>query len=307
MINVSEKLLEIKKERELNYISLIELVELLKSTSQTSTYPEIACFLNVSFAKCNPNNADENLWGQEAFDEWYSKNGIAIFELPKSLAEPPRFLYWSLLFDALKEGEEGQHYLEQEFISPDFEDTAKDLFSEKYHNISMERRRVDELLSIDTYSLKKAEIEKELYSDKQTLLAMAMTKTDEFVQNTDINKSPVGLAESVFYESQIENKDSYIKELEAQIEQLQQNKNPLNQTIANQDSRISQAKRDLFSLLVMNCYPNYQSRNALFEALNADLREKGIRQADIQYPTFDRLIDERLRINNKSPFPPKQK
>lgn len=107
--------------------------------------------------------------------------------------------------------------------------------------------------------------------------------------------------------SAIKNKDNYIKELEAQIEQLQQNKNQLNQTIANQDSRISQAKRDLFSLLVMNCYPNYQSRNALFEALNADLREKGIRQADIQYPTFDRLIDEKLRINNKSPFPPKQK
>ncbi|MFZ7256997.1 hypothetical protein [Avibacterium avium] len=307
MIDVSEKLLEVKRERELNYISLIELIELLKSTSPTATYPEIAAFLNISFAKCNPNNANEDLWGQEAFDEWFSKNGIAIFELPNSLAEPPISLYWRELFEALNEGEEGQYYFERDLFLPDFENTAKDLFDEKYHNIVMERRRVDELLSIDTYSSKKAEIEKELYSDKQTLLAMAMTKTDEFVQNTDINKSPVGLAERVLYESQIENKDSYIKELEARIEQLQQNKNPLNQTIANQDSRISQPQRDLFSLLVMNCYPNYQSRNALFEALNADLREKGIRQADIQYPTFDRLIDEKLRINNKSPFPPKQK
>ncbi|UXN36904.1 hypothetical protein N8E87_12255 [Avibacterium paragallinarum] len=107
---------------------------------------------------------------------------------------------------------------------------------------------------------------------------------------------------------QIAEKARELKQSEkAQIEQLQQNKNQLNQTIANQDSRISQAKRDLFSLLVMKCYPDFQSRNSLFEAINADLKEKGIRQADIQYPTFDRLIDERLRINNNSPFPPKQK
>lgn len=74
-----------------------------------------------------------------------------------------------------------------------------------------------------------------------------------------------------------------------------------------QQERISQPQRDLFTLLVMNCYGERQSRNDLFNAINADLRAKGIRTSEVKYSTFDKLIDNEIRINNKSPFPPKQK
>lgn len=78
-------------------------------------------------------------------------------------------------------------------------------------------------------------------------------------------------------------------------------------TVEEKQNRISQPQRDIFTLLVMNNYQNCQSRNRLFEAINADMKVKGIRTSDIKYPTLDNLIDDNLKINNISPFPPKQK
>lgn len=101
-----------------------------------------------------------------------------------------------------------------------------------------------------------------------------------------------------------------ISELEQQLEELKQKLEQSKQLPPMEEvkqNRISQPQRDIFTLLVMNNYQNYQSRNSLFEAINAEMKAKGIRASDIKYPTLDNLIDDNLRINKISPFPPKQK
>lgn len=108
----------------------------------------------------------------------------------------------------------------------------------------------------------------------------------------------------------IEQQTVTIARLEAEVENLKkpetaQATHP--PTVEEKQNRISQPQRDIFTLLVMNNYQNCQSRNRLFEAINADMRTKGIRTSDIKYPTLDNLIDDNLKINNISPFPPKQK
>ncbi|MGQ8820962.1 hypothetical protein [Bibersteinia trehalosi] len=105
---------------------------------------------------------------------------------------------------------------------------------------------------------------------------------------------------------QLTAKDEEIARLKAEIDAL---KLQVQSTQGNEPTqgRTSQPQRDLLTLLVMNCYGERQSRNDLFNAINADLRAKGIRTSEIKYSTLDKLIDEEIRINNKSPFPPKQK
>lgn len=145
--------------------------------------------------------------------------------------------------------------------------------------------------------------------------SMALTKSEEFIKNTDINKSPVGTAERLVYEERLSEKDRIIEELRTKIAELE-NQLQEQQTAVysddilqkeNKSQRISQPQRDIFSLLVIKCYPNAPSRNRLFEAINADMKEKGIRTSDIKYPTLDNLIDDNLKINNIRPFPQKQK
>ncbi|MCQ9121930.1 hypothetical protein MUU45_001486 [Rodentibacter pneumotropicus] len=121
-----------------------------------------------------------------------------------------------------------------------------------------------------------------------------------------------------------EKKDATIEELQAKIteleNQLQAAQSAVNSqevlSVENKARRISRPQRDIFTLLTVNNYPNCQSRNDLFNRINADLRTKGITTKDIQYPTLNSLIDEEIRLEEeiepgkivkKSPFPPKQK
>lgn len=79
-------------------------------------------------------------------------------------------------------------------------------------------------------------------------------------------------------------------------------------------TRISQPQRDIFSLLVLKNYQGMESRNALFDVINADLKEQGINNKGASYQTFDNLIDENIRLTKigldgkqilYSPFPSK--
>lgn len=109
------------------------------------------------------------------------------------------------------------------------------------------------------------------------------------------------------------NNPDEIARLNAIIEQQAETIAQLEEKLSNPDAttekenRTSQPQRDIFSLLVIKCYPDVPSRNRLFESINADMKEQGIRASDIKYPTLDNLIDENLRINNNSPFPQKNR
>ena len=79
-------------------------------------------------------------------------------------------------------------------------------------------------------------------------------------------------------------------------------------------TRISKIQRDIFTLLILKNYQGMESRNALFDVINADLKEQGINNKGASYQTFDNLIDENIRLTkigldgkqiSQSPFPSK--
>lgn len=79
-------------------------------------------------------------------------------------------------------------------------------------------------------------------------------------------------------------------------------------------TRISKIQRDIFTLLILKNYQGMESRNALFDVINADLKEQGINNKGASYQTFDNLIDENIRLTkigldgkqiSHSPFPSK--
>lgn len=94
-----------------------------------------------------------------------------------------------------------------------------------------------------------------------------------------------------------------IKKLKSELEEKQKIIDSL--SLTNQIGRISSPQKQLFALLVKKCYPKLDSRNKLFDVINADLKESGIRNTNIAADTFYKLIDESNDII-KAIFPPKK-
>nr|DAO06371.1 MAG TPA: hypothetical protein [Caudoviricetes sp.] len=94
-----------------------------------------------------------------------------------------------------------------------------------------------------------------------------------------------------------------IEKLKKEIEEKQKIIDSL--SLTNQSGRISSPQKQLFALLVKKCYPKLDSRNKLFDVINADLKESGIRNTNIAADTFYKLIDESNDII-KAIFPPKK-
>ena len=94
-----------------------------------------------------------------------------------------------------------------------------------------------------------------------------------------------------------------IKKLKSELEEKQKIIDSL--SLTNQSGRISSPQKQLFALLVKKCYPKLDSRNKLFDVINADLKESGIRNTNIAADTFYKLIDESNDII-KAIFPPKK-
>ena len=104
--------------------------------------------------------------------------------------------------------------------------------------------------------------------------------------------------------SQIDNNGyEEIKKLKSELEEKQKIIDSL--SLTNQSGRISSPQKQLFALLVKKCYPKLDSRNKLFDVINADLKESGIRNTNIAADTFYKLIDESNDII-KAIFPPKK-
>ncbi|WP_324700074.1 hypothetical protein VA608_05055 [Pasteurella multocida] len=109
--------------------------------------------------------------------------------------------------------------------------------------------------------------------------------------------------------SEIQDKDE-ISLLKEEIKQLRAKLEEKQNTIDSPDAieakgRISLPQKQLFALLVKKCYSGMDSRNKLFEVINADLKEQGIRNTEIKADTFYKLIDESVDFT-KSIFPPKK-
>ncbi|WGE65983.1 hypothetical protein NYR76_03205 [Actinobacillus equuli subsp. equuli] len=94
-----------------------------------------------------------------------------------------------------------------------------------------------------------------------------------------------------------------IKHLKTELAEKQKIIDSLSLTEAR--GRISSPQKQLFALLVKKCYPDLDSRNKVFEVINADLKEAGIRNTAIKADTFYKLIDETADYT-KMIFPPKK-
>lgn len=306
MIDIKSELLAIQKQREQDFISIIELLDFLKKHNPTTDYLDIALFLLIKLEPHDIRKTDEELWGNEAFEMWEEQHGIKTFIMPMNISDKPHPVdtsYFLTALEAVRDDRQGAFWEDGS--------TAIDYLDAHQKSIFIDRKQIEKILGIDTLD----EISlNETYRQEQIInVSMALTKTEEFVKNTDINKSPVGLAERLVMQQQIAELQAQIKEKDKRIAELEAEKQNTKKaepqpTTENKTQRISQPQRDIFTLLTVKNYPDCQSRNRLFEAINADLRANGITTKDIKYSTLDKLIDENIRTGSpiRSPFPPKQ-
>ncbi|WP_075321213.1 hypothetical protein [Histophilus somni] len=303
MFDVTSELIAIRKQREQDFISISELLEFIKKHNPQACYSEIATLLLIKLEPHDIRKTDDELWGDEAFECWESEHGIKTYIITEDISNKPQSICGSEFFSVLEEIKTDKQALI-------FDDTctAKDYLTDYQNNIFIDRKQIENILGIST--LDKEALNNKYQNEIKLAVGMALTRTEEFVRNTDINKSPVGLAERLVMLQQIAELHAHIAELEKQLEQAKRAESAVkSDDVLTQpkQGRISQPQRDLFSLLVFKNYQDYQSRNALFDAINADMKEHGIRTNDIKYPTLDNLIDDNLRINGLSIFPSKQK
>lgn len=96
-------------------------------------------------------------------------------------------------------------------------------------------------------------------------------------------------------EQQLDQANATIKELQARITELENQKQVETQKIAEpKQARIQRHHRALFALLVNKNYKGFDTRNSLFNAINADLKLNGITSDETKFDTYNKLIDNDL-------------
>lgn len=94
---------------------------------------------------------------------------------------------------------------------------------------------------------------------------------------------------------QLNQANATITELQARIAELENQKQVEIQTIAEpKQIRIQRHHKALFALLVKKNYNGFDTRNSLFNAINADLKSNGIIGNEVKFDTYNKLIDDEL-------------
>ena len=145
----------------------------------------------------------------------------------------------------------------------------------------------------------------------------------ELKDQSDLPINSTELQEEKAKNTQLQAENERLKaELKAQQDRMAEIEQKLQQGAVDSEpvlekgkvTRISKIQRDIFTLLILKNYQGMESRNALFDVINADLKEQGINNKGASYQTFDNLIDENIRLTkigldgkqiSHSPFPSK--
>lgn len=149
-------------------------------------------------------------------------------------------------------------------------------------------------------------------------------KEEQTVQNEKNSKAPANSTElqeekakNTLLKTENERLKAENAELKAQLQDNAQRQSAVDSESVLENgkaTRISKIQRDIFTLLILKNYQGMESRNALFDVINADLKEQGINNKGASYQTFDNLIDENIRLTkigldgkqiSHSPFPSK--
>ena len=213
MIDIKSELLAIEKKREQDFISIIELLDFLKEHNPNASLPEIATYLLIKLEPHDIRKTNEELWGNEAFEIWDEQHGIGTYKMPKSISDNPIPRLTSYFITALETVRDNEP--DPLWDNP----TAGAFLREEQKDLFIDRKQIETILGIDT--LDKEALNKKYRNEEYVAVAMALTKTDEFVKNTDINKSPVGLAERLVMQQEINQKSDQITQLQARIAELE--------------------------------------------------------------------------------------
>ncbi|EMY45355.1 bZIP transcription factor [Glaesserella parasuis] len=307
MIDIKGTIQKARLERAKKFIAITDLLDFLKQMDITANFSDIVDFLLIKLKDNNPRTSTlYDSFGNAMYEE------ICLYTLPSNLEEN-ELETWANFFEVLENVKcnFSKYDLEEWLLDDcDLVDTSKskNFINKGDEDLVILRSQIENLLGIKIPIDNK--ITEKHKQERLFFLTGEITKLDPEYFSTpkkfDIDQQKEEckqLNQTTLTQKQ------HIAELEQQLEELKQKLAQATQppTVEEKQNRISQPQRDIFTLLVMNNYQNYQSRNALFEAINADMKAKGIRASDIKYPTLDNLIDDNLRINKISPFPPKQK
>lgn len=121
----------------------------------------------------------------------------------------------------------------------------------------------------------------------------------------NIEDNPTNTVETLA--QQLKQADSTITKLKARIAELESQKQVETPIIAEpKQVRIQRHHKALFALLVNNNYKGFDTRNSLFNAINADLKLNGIIGNEVKFDTYKKLIDDDL-FKQLEIFPNKQR
>jgi hypothetical protein len=149
MIDIQGELLQIKQLRDQKYISITELLDFIKKYNPNSSFQDIATYLLIKLAPNDIRKADEDIWGDEQYDFWQEQNGIAVFNIPKSIDEKETYIHPNFFFEALetvRDNPEGVSFHE----GWEFAEEARIYLKKGQQDIYIDRARIEKLLSIDT-------------------------------------------------------------------------------------------------------------------------------------------------------------
>lgn len=149
MIDIQGELLQIKQLRDQKYISITELLDFIKKYNPNSSFQDIATYLLIKLAPNDIRKADEDIWGDEQYDFWQEQNGIAVFNIPKSIDEKETYIHPNFFFEALetvRDNPEGVSFHE----GWEFAEEARIYLKKEQQDIYIDRARIEKLLSIDT-------------------------------------------------------------------------------------------------------------------------------------------------------------
>ena len=284
MIDIQGDLLQIKQQREQTYISIVELLGFLKKQSPNSSFKDIAKWLLVKLEFNDSRNVD--LFSCTDHENWEYEYEIPNFCVPLEIEDKPVELPSSSFFDALREIGDvplfGRGISSYDYLPIDKSD------------IFLERSRIEKFLGFSTIN----NASNEIFIEKNCAIEKA--------QNTQLQ------AENERLKAELKAQQDRMAELE---QKLQQSAVDSESVLENgKATRISKIQRDIFTLLILKNYQGMESRNALFDVINADLKEQGINNKGASYQTFDNLIDENIRLTkigldgkqiSHSPFPSK--
>ena len=284
MIDIQGDLLQIKQQREQKYISFVELLDFLKKQSPNYSFKDIAKWLLVKLEFNDSSNVD--LFSCNDHENWEYEYEIPNFCVPLEIEDKPVELPSSSFFDALREIGDvplfGRGISSYDYLPIDKSD------------IFLERSRIEKFLGFSTIN----NASNEIFIEKNCAIEKA--------QNTQLQ------AENERLKAELKAQQDRMAELE---QKLQQSAVDSESVLENgKATRISKIQRDIFTLLILKNYQGMESRNALFDVINADLKEQGINNKGASYQTFDNLIDENIRLTkigldgkqiSHSPFPSK--